>query len=303
VTRIAVFAYSDTGHACLKALLDRGADVCLVVTHTDDPGEAKWFPSVGDLARSRGIEPVIFEDARRPAAIERVESAAPELIFSIYYRGMLPKALLEVPRLGAYNMHGSLLPRYRGRAPVNWAVLNGETQTGATLHVMTQRADAGDIVDQEAVLIGPDDAAIDVQRRVTGAAVRILERRLPDLERGTAGRLPQDESQATTFPRRRPEDGRIDWTKSSKQVHDLVRAVTHPYPGASTDVFGGTTWLWKTQLPSLGAHDNFPGQVRSEAGRLFVACGDDRYVEVLALQREGEEEMEGSRFLAGALPS
>ncbi|HYK41420.1 MAG TPA: formyltransferase, partial [Thermoanaerobaculia bacterium] len=123
------------------------------------------------------------------------------------------------------------------------------------------------------------------------------------LERGTAGRLPQDESQATTFPRRRPEDGRIDWTKSSKQVHDLVRAVTHPYPGAFTDVFGGNTWIWRTRLPSLGAHDNFPGQVRSESGRLFVACGDDRYVEVLSLQREGEEEMEATRFLAGALRS
>ncbi|MDQ6894073.1 MAG: formyltransferase [Acidobacteriota bacterium] len=303
MTRIAVFAYSDTGHACLKALLDRGANVVLVATHADDPREARWFPSVGDLARSRGIEPVVFDDARDTAAIERIRGAAPEVILSIYYRGMLPKAVLQIPRLGAFNMHGSLLPKYRGRAPVNWAVLNGETQTGATLHVMTPRADAGDIVDQEAVPIGEDDAAIDVQRRVTGAAVRILERRLPDLERGTAGRLPQDESEATTFPRRRPEDGRIDWTKSSKQVHDLVRAVTHPYPGASTDVFGGTAWLWKTRLPSLGAHDNFPGQVRSESGRLFVACGDDRYVEILALQREGEEEMEASRFLAGALRS
>ena len=297
MTRIAVFAYSDTGHACLKSLLDRGANVVLVVTHADDPREGSWFPSVAELARSRGIEPVIFQDARDAAAADRIRAAAPELLLSIYYRGILPNAVLAIPRLGPFNMHGSLLPKYRGRAPVNWAVLNGETQTGATLHVMTPRADAGDIVDQEAVPIGPDDTAIEVQRRVTVAAVRILERRLADLERGTAGRLRQDESQATTFPRRRPEDGRIDWMKSSKQVHDLVRAVTHPYPGAFTDVFGATTWVWKTGLPSLGAHDNFPGQVRTEGGRLFVACGDDRYIEVLTLQREGEEEMDASRFV------
>ena len=300
-TRIAFFGYSDTGHACLRALLDGGSNVVFVATHADRPDEAKWFPSVADLARSRGIEPVIVEDFRDPASIERIRSAAPDLVLSVYYRGLLPAEVLAIPRLGAFNVHGSLLPRYRGRAPVNWAVLNGETETGATLHVMTARADAGDIVDQEAVAIGPDDAAIDVQRRVTDAAVTVLRRRIGDLEAGHAPRKPQDESRATKVGRRTPEDGRIDWSKSAKQVHDLVRAVTHPYPGAFTDVFGGRTWIWKTRLPSLGAHDNFPGQVRSEHGQLYVACGDDRYVEVLSLQREGEPEMESSRFVAEVL--
>ena len=229
--------------------------------------------------------------------------AAPDLIFSFYFRGILPEDLLRIPRLGAFNIHGSLLPAYRGRAPVNWAVLNGETRTGATLHVMTARADAGDIVDREPVPIGPDDAAIDVQRRVTEAAVRVLLRRLPELESGTAPRTPQDAAAATVFGRRTPEDGRIRWTKPAKQVHDLVRAVTHPYPGAFTDIFGKRTFIWKTALPGLGAHDNFPGQIRSEAGRLFVACGDDRYVEILVLQREGESEMDASQFHAEPPPS
>lgn len=301
MTRVAVFAYSDTGHACFATLLDRGMDVVFVATHADRAEETRWFPSVAELARSRGIEAAIVEDAREPRVVEAVRRADPQLLFSFYYRGILPQSLLSVPALGAYNVHGSLLPRYRGRAPVNWAVANGETETGATLHVMTSRADAGDIVDQEAVPIGPDDTAIDVQRRVTKAAVRVLTRRLPQLETGTAPRIPQDESRATKFPRRTPEDGRIDWSKSAKQVHDLVRAVTHPYPGAFTDIFGGKTYLWKTRAPHLGAHDNFPGQIRTEDGRLYVACGDDRYVEALRLQREGEEEMDANRFVAEAM--
>ena len=290
MTRIAVFGYSDTGHACTKFLLDRGENVVLVGTHTDDPGETAWFPSVAELARSKGIEPVLIDEPKDPAALAKLLAAQPELVLSFYLRHLLPPEVLELPRLGAFNMHGSLLPKYRGRAPINWAVINGETETGATLHVMTARADAGDIVDQEKVEIGPDDAALDVQRAVSFAAVRILTRRIEELKAGTAPRRPQDESQATRFGRRRPEDGHIDWSQGAKRVHDLVRAVTHPYPGAFTSVFGGgKTFLWKTRLPNLGAHDTFPGQVRREEGRLFVACGDDHYVEVLSLQREGGE--------------
>jgi methionyl-tRNA formyltransferase len=298
MTRIAVFAYSDTGHACLKLLLDRGEDVVLVVTHADDPKEPKWFDSVADLARERGITPVILDGPRKPDAIARIEALRPDLLFSFYYRGILPDVLLRLPTLGAFNMHGSLLPKYRGRAPVNWAVLRGETSTGATLHVMTEKPDAGDIVDQEEVPIGPDETAGEVQAAVTAAAVKILERRLPDLKKGAAPRRPQDESAATTFGRRRPEDGRIDWTRSAQDVHNLVRAVTHPFPGAFTDIFGKKTFLWKTRLPHLGAHDNFPGQIRTELGGLYVACEDDRYVEVLRLQKEGEQEMDAADFVA-----
>lgn len=297
MTRIAVFAYSETGHACLSRLFDRGENVVLVATHADDPAEARWYPSVAELARSRGVEPVVMDDPRAARALERVRAASPDLLFSFYYRGVLPREILAIPRLGAYNVHGSLLPKYRGRAPVNWAVARGETRTGATLHVMTSRPDAGDVIDQEAVEIGPEDTALDVQHRVTQAAVRVLDRALPLLKAGTAPRRPQDESAATTFPRRRPEDGRIDWTRPVVEVHNLVRAVTHPFPGAFTDVFGGgKTYVWRTRVPNLGAHDNFPGQIRREEGRLYVACGDDRYLEVLRLQREGDEAVDATDF-------
>ncbi len=302
MTRLAVFAYSETGHECLKFLLDRGANVALVATHADTPGEEIWFPSVAQLVRSRGIEPVLA-DAPDAALAARLRTAAPDLIFSFYFRHLLPAEVLSTARRGAYNLHGSLLPKYRGRAPVNWAVARGEKQTGATLHVMSDRADAGDIVDQEAVPIGPDDTAYEIQKRVTQAGLKILERRLAELEAGTAPRRPQDEAAATKFPRRTPEDGRIDWTRPAEQVHDLVRAVAHPYPGAFTDIFGGRTIIWRTRLPHLGAHDNFPGQVRSEQGRLYVACGDDRYVEILRIQREGQNEIDARHFSSEAVSS
>lgn len=301
MTRIAAFAYSQTGHACLKFLFDRGEEVVFVGTHADTPGEDLWFPSVAQLARSRGVEPAFVENAREPATLARVESLAPDLLFSFYYRRVLPEEMLGIPRLGAYNIHGSLLPKYRGRAPVNWAVANGETKTGATLHVMTSRPDAGPIVDQEEVGIGPEDTAFEVQTRVTAAAVRLLERNLAKLRTGSVASPPQEESLATTFGRRRPEDGRIDWSFPAREIHNLVRAVTHPYPGAFTDLFGGKTYIWKTRVPGLAAHDTYPGEVRWQQGRLCVACGDDHYLEILRLQREGEEETDGERIGAEAV--
>jgi methionyl-tRNA formyltransferase len=302
MTRLAVFAYSETGYECLRFLFDRGETVALVVTHPDSPGESVWFPSVAELARSRGVDTVLVDRPDAPLAA-RVEAAAPDLILSFYFRHLLPPNVLAIPLRGAFNLHGSLLPKYRGRAPINWAIARGEKETGATLHAMTGRADAGEIVDQESVPIGPDDTAIEVQKRVTQAGIRILERRLSGLADGTAPRRPQDEREATTFRRRTPEDGRIDWTRSAEEVHNLVRAVTHPYPGAFTDVFGGRTLVWKTRVPHLGAHDNFPGQVRAEQGRLYVACGDDRYLEILRIQREGQNEIDARHFLSEAVSS
>jgi methionyl-tRNA formyltransferase len=298
MTRIAVFAYSDTGYACLKHLLERRERVVFVGTHRDVPGENLWYPSVAELARGHGIEPHVVENPLDAQAIARLRIASPDLLFSFYYRRILPEEMISVPKLGAWNMHGSLLPKYRGRAPVNWAVLKGETRTGATLHAMTTRADTGAILDQEAVPIGPDDEAIDVQKRVTAAAVAVLGRRIDELKAGTAKTTPQDEAQATRFGQRRPEDGRIDWSRPAKEVHDLVRAVTHPYPGAFTDLFGGKTFVWRTRLPGLAAHDNFPGEIRGEDGRLHVTCGDDHFVELLRVQPEGGAEMDAAQFLA-----
>lgn len=291
--RIVVFAYSDVGHACLSLLLSRGANVVAVYTHADAPGERLWFPSVAELARAHGV-PVRFDaELAAPEELEALRALAPDLILSFYYRALLPAPVLALSPLGAFNVHGSLLPLYRGRAPVNWAVLRGETETGATLHVMTARADAGDIVDQERVPIGPDDTAAEVQARVTLAAARILDRQLHALENGTAPRRPQDHARATKFGRRTPADGTFDWSRPSREIHDLVRAVTHPYPGARTTLAGRPAIIWRTRRAGEAAGAR-PGDIRIDGERLYVACGDGRWLEVVRARLDDGGELDGA---------
>ena len=230
--RAVVFAYSNVGDRCLRVLRARGVEVPLVVTHRDHPGETLWFQRVADTADELGLPWIYGDDPRAPELAPAVAAARPDVIFSFYYRAMIPPALLTLAPAGAYNMHGSLLPRYRGRAPTNWAVLHGETETGATLHEMVAKPDAGAIVDQSAVPILPDDTAEQVFHKVTVAAEQVLWRSLPAILAGRAPRLPNDLTQGSYYSGRKPEDGRIDWRQPAAQVYNLIRAVAPPYPGA-----------------------------------------------------------------------
>jgi methionyl-tRNA formyltransferase len=245
--RILVFGYGEVGYRCLEILLRHGENVVGVFTHEDDLGESQWFRSVAELAKRSGVPVWKNESLRDPAALETIRRLAPDLIFSFYYRSLIPNEILALAGCGAFNIHGSLLPKYRGRAPVNWAVLRGETETGATLHHMVERADAGDIVDQERVEIGPEETAPEVMAKVTEAACRVLARRLDELKAGCAPRIPQDHALATKFGRRRPEDGRIDWERSPEEIVNLVRAVTRPFPGAFTETEAGRLYVWRAR--------------------------------------------------------
>jgi methionyl-tRNA formyltransferase len=294
--RVAVFGYADVGHACLAHLLYQRANVVAVYTHRDAPGERPWFPSVHELAAEHGIPVHLDADFSRAEALDCLRVLEPALILSFYYRSLLPGEVLAIPRLGAFNIHGSLLPRYRGRAPVNWAVLNGEVETGATLHAMSSRADTGDIVDQERVPIGPDDTAAQVQACVREAAVLVLGRQLDALLHGDAPQRPQDEALATTFGRRRPEDGAFEWSWPARRIHDLVRAVTHPYPGATAVLGGRPVHVWRTRVEGPGVQDARgirPGEMRLIGNELHVACGDGRWIEIVCGQLEGDVERLG----------
>ena len=259
--RILVFAYSQVGAVCLEQLLADGANVVCVYTHDDDPTEEIWFRSVKEVAKKNGIETRVAKPSL-PEELAHIKELAPELVLSFYYRALIPKSVLDIPRLGAFNIHGALLPQYRGRACVNWAVLNGETKTGATLHVMTEAADKGDIADSEAVSIDFTDTGHDVFLKVTEAARKIIARTLPALEDGSVKLTPQDESQASYFGRRRPEDGEIDWNKSAVEIYNLVRAVTHPFPGAFTDFNGRKCMIWKAEVAEGTAR---PKEIVSES--------------------------------------
>ena len=272
-----VFGYHDVGVRCLRVLLDAGVAVPLVVTHRDAADERIWFGSVAQLAQSRGIETLLSEDMNHLR--ERIRVISPEFMFSFYYRRMLPPEVLALARKGAFNMHGSLLPKYRGRAPVNWAILMGESETGATLHEMVAKPDAGRIVDQQRVPIGPDETAAEVFARVSEAAETVLKRSLPHLLAGTASLKKQDLSKGSYFGARRPEDGRIDWSKSALEIHNLVRAVAPPYPGA----FSGTMKILRTRLENRQAPHGKSGPYR-EGDEWFALCGDGKVLRLLEVE-------------------
>jgi methionyl-tRNA formyltransferase len=278
--RAVVFAYHNVGVRCLKVLLAGGVDVALVVTHHDSPGETIWFDSVLALCASEGLACITPPDAGSPALLSQAAAARPDFIFSFYYRHLLPPALLALAP--AYNMHGALLPRFRGRAPVNWAVLHGATETGATLHEMTARPDAGAIVAQSAVPILPDDTAFEVAAKVTVAAEQALWCVLPALLEGTAPRLPNELHKGSYFGRRTPDDGRIDWSQDAQQVYNLYRATAPPWPGAFTDVGGrryiiGSARLHPDPMPMLA-----PG-LAVVGDAILGVCGDGRALAIARL--------------------
>ena len=280
--RAVVFAYHDVGVRCLKVLLSGGVDVPLVVTTRDDPNEVQWFASVSATAEEYGLPVVTPEDVNTPQFERSVTELHPDFVFSFYFRSLIGAPLLNAARLGALNMHGSLLPRYRGRAPVNWAILRGERETGATLHYMTARADAGDIVDQLAVPILEDDGAREVFNKVTVAAELVLARSLPRLIDGTAPRIVQKLDDGQYFGRRRPEDGKIDWTRSAREIHDLVRAVAPPFPGAFTQVDGHQWVIHKTRVESRTIERSERARLFGADGRCYVACRDGGVLQILA---------------------
>ncbi|HET9107820.1 MAG TPA: formyltransferase [Steroidobacteraceae bacterium] len=280
--RAVVFAYHDVGVRCLKVLLSAKIEVPLVVTVKDDPKENRWYASVADTAREYGLPVVMPDDVHAEELSARVAQLAPDFIFSFYYRSMIGAPILRSARQGALNMHGSLLPKYRGRAPVNWAILNGELQTGATLHYMVERADAGDIVDQLAVPILEDDDAREVFAKVTAAAEIVLARSLPGLIEGNAPRRPQLIEPGQYFGRRRPEDGRIDWSHPAVRIHNLVRAVAPPFPGAFTEVNGKTWWLHRTRLEPRIITPSERARLFGAQGICYAACRDGGVLRILA---------------------
>jgi len=273
--RILFFGYSEVGHDCLELLLSRGDNVVALITHEDKPGEKIWFRTPAAAARAKGVPVHTPDKVGTPEWVARIGQMSPDLILSVYYRSMISTRVLALAPLGAFNMHGSLLPKYRGRAPINWAVLHGEPRIGMTLHRMVREPDAGAIVDQEGVDIGPRDTAEEAFRKALPCARRVLMRQIDALLSGTAPETPQDASQATYFGGRTPEDGRIDWTRPSRQIFNLVRAVTDPYPGAFTDAGPARLMVWwaEPDSPAARAGRGRPGEILS-VSPLVVATGD-----------------------------
>ena len=288
-----VFAYHDMGCQGVQALLDAGYEIAAIFTHTDNPGEKAFFGSVSRLAASAGIPVYAPDEVNHPLWIERISQLAPDVIFSFYYRHLLSEEILSLAPKGAFNLHGSLLPKYRGRAPLNWVLVNGETETGVTLHRMVKRADAGDIIAQQSVAISSDDVALTLHHKLCQAARHLLEEALPAIKTGDYAELSQQEAEATCFGRRTPEDSFLDWNKPTAELHNQVRAVSDPWPGAFSYVGTQKFTVWSSRVCTNDIAAQ-PGTVIS-VSPLLIACVDGA-LEIITGQAGDGIAMQGSQL-------
>lgn len=287
-----VFGYQEIGYVCLEELIDFGVHVLSLFTHEDDPSEEIWFRRPVAIAQKHNIPvytPITLKDEKW---IQLIKDAAPDFIFSFYYRNMIPKSVLDIPRVAALNLHGSLLPKFRGRAPANWVLVEGESETGVTLHEMVEKPDAGDIIAQKKIEIDFEDDVYTLYMKMTDAARHLMKETLPMLADGSFVRTPQTGT-SSYFGGRKPEDGLIAWQKDALSLYNLTRAVTHPYPGAFTYLKGRKLFIWKA-YPEDGSGGVAPGRIIS-SNPLMVSTGKG-ILKLLRVQLEGEEEMDAVKF-------
>jgi methionyl-tRNA formyltransferase len=296
-----LFAYQEMGYACLETLLAMGAPIAAMFTHRDDPHEEIWWRSCADLAKRHAV-PVFFAEEIDDGWIARIAALNPAVTYSFFYRNLLPQRLLDCARLGAYNLHGALLPKYRGRASVNWVLVNGESRTGVTLHHMVTRADAGDIVAQRAVNIEDSDTALTLYRKLVPLGAELIRQYHPLIVAGCAPRHAQDLAAGSYFGRRRPEDGRIDWRWPARRIFNLVRAVTHPYPGATCMLGGRKLFIWQAAIAVESGSLGEAGEIIAEhaGGAIEVAAGAGSVL-VLRAQLEGGNEGQARSVLGANL--
>ncbi len=275
--KVVVFAYHNMGIVGLKALMREGFEITAVFSHRDDPDENRWFASVVDWAKQNRIAVFCPDNVNLPQWVSMIGRMSPDAIFSFYYRNLICDEILNIPPCGAYNLHGSLLPAYRGRCPVNWVLIHGERKTGVTLHHMIARADAGDIVGRREVAIDFEDTAHKLFQKLCAAADELLAEVLPLIRSGKAPRIKQDIQSGSYFGGRRPEDGKIEWSWPSLRIYNLIRAVTEPYPGAFSYLPDGEKLTIWWAVPERQKHPVQPsGAVYTDGHHVYVSTADGR---------------------------
>ena len=286
----------------LEKLIEAGHSVVGVFSQPDKPKNRgmKLLPTpVKECALAHGVPVFQPTKLRDGTALEQIRALDPELIVVAAYGRILPDEILNYPAKGCINVHSSLLPRYRGAAPINWAILNGDEETGVTIMHMAHDLDAGDIIDQVRTPIDPDEDAETLYGRLAGLGGELLLRVVEELGAGTARRIPQDPVQVTLAPMLSRELSPVDWSRSARQIHDQVRGLS-PWPAATTDAITGDTMkLCRTQVTGETTSAR-PGTVVS-AGKqgIDIACGDGIILRTLELQAAGKKRMRAADYLRG----
>jgi methionyl-tRNA formyltransferase len=241
---------------------------------------------LAQLACAARIPVMKGRNVNDPEAIEWIRGKAPDVLLVVGWTQLVKSQLLAVPKIAALGFHASLLPKYRGRAPVNWAILNGESETGNTMIVLEPGADEGDIVSQRRIPITFEDDCSTIYQKVSVTECEMLGEVLPLVQQGRMPRRKQNHSQATVMPKRRPEDGLIDWNWTSRRLYDWVRGLTQPYPGAFTHLSGQKVTIWKAAIVD-GASPNPPGSVDFDANGWPLVATQDGFLKLLNLECEG----------------
>ena len=297
--RIVFMGTPEFAVASLKRLVEDGHEICGVFTQPDKPknrGMKLVFPPVKEFALSQGLPVFQPESMKEESAVELLRSLKPELSVVAAYGQILTEEALQVPTLGSINVHASLLPRYRGAAPINWAILNGETETGVTIMHMVKKLDAGDIVTVRRTPIDPNEDAETLFARLAELGAQLLSETIPLIESGAATRTPQDESLSTYAPMLSRALSPIDWKKPSRVILDQIRGLI-PWPVASTVLDGKTLKIYQAQ--PCKATNEVPGMMRAVKGGIEAACGDGQSILITFLQPEGGKRMSASAYLNG----
>ena len=247
--KIVFFGFGDVGYKCLKYLLEEEYNVVAVFTHELDSHENAWFKSPEKIAKEYWVDTYKPTMLNTQKWFRKIKYLKPDLILSVYYRSRIPEEIFKQARLGAYNLHGSYLPAYRGRAPLNWAILNGENYTGATLHTLEKDFDTGDIVARKKVEFTNEEYVADVQKRQAKTAVELFVEALPLLFSTNVVKIKQSElGDASYFCKRTPADSRIDFSKTANEIRNLVRAVSRPFNGAFFEIENKRYVVWKADI-------------------------------------------------------
>ena len=289
----------DFAAVTLEALIAAGHEICGVLTQPDKPRNRNkvTYSPVKECALAHGIpvyQPLTAKDAETQAL---VESLHPELTVVVAYGQILPQKLLDVPKFGSVNVHASLLPKYRGAAPIQWAVLDGEAETGVSLMYMTRRLDAGDVIATVRTAIGAEETAPELWERLAKLGGELLVATIPHLQDGTASRTPQDESVFTYAPMLTKAMSPVDWNRSAAAIHNQIRGL-QPWPCAVAEIDGRLCKLFRAEIGSKTKA--VPGTIlRADKQGIEVACGDGRSLRILELQGEGGKRMNAASYLNG----
>ena len=301
--RIVFVGCVSEGYRSLEHLLRRGETVLCAFTLEDGlAAETSGAMRFDELTRGGGVPLVKVRNINDKEHVERILSLAPDVVLVIGWTQLLKAPILRIPRHGCIGFHASLLPRYRGRAPVNWAIIHGEEKTGNTMLLLEEGVDNGNIIAQREIPIRLEDTCGSIYDRVAETEFDMLDEVLPLIRQGRMPRRRQDAHLVTVMPRRRPEDGLIHWDWPALRIYNWIRALTHPYPGAFTWLPGRRVFVWKATLAGMNLPNVAPGEMLFSDGRLLAGTGQGP-VSLDRLQMEGEEETSGTAFALRHLES